>query len=75
MGATDWLACDLNLVEGDADLLRRHLTWLVEDLRGRAPLPDGQATDLAAMADQVAECLARLAHLDALLRSVRRAVA
>lgn len=75
MGATDWLATDLDLAAADADQLRRHLGWLVEDLRARAPLLAGQAPDLAALADQITDCLDRLAHLDALLGRVRRAVA
>jgi hypothetical protein len=70
-----WLTTDLNLAEADAEQMRRHLGWLMEDLRSRGDELDGPADDLAALAEQVGECLERLAHLEALLRRVRRAVA
>jgi hypothetical protein len=75
MGAKDWLTTDLNLVEADADQLGRHLGWLVEDLRAHGGEARASADDLAALADQVGECLGQLAHFQDLLRRVRRAAA
>jgi hypothetical protein len=66
-----WLLTDVNLLQTDAEQLRLHLTWLVEDLRAHGAILNGQATITDALATHAADCLARLVQLEALIAQVR----
>ena len=70
----DWMTTDVGLLESDVKQIRQHLGWLIDDLRiHRAGLGD-EAASLEEIAADVADCLARLGHLDSVLRRVRETV-
>jgi hypothetical protein len=68
-----WLGADLNMLEADADQLRRHLGWLLEDLHVYSASLDGRVATIEVLVDQLAGCLDRCEQFAALLRQVRQA--
>ena len=66
-----WLLTDVNLLQTDAEQLRLHLTWLVEDLRAHGTSLNRQAASADALATHAADCLTRLVQLEALIAQVR----
>jgi hypothetical protein len=69
-----WLGTDLNLLETDTEQLRRHLGWLLEDLRAHQASLNGRVEAMNALVVEVGECLERLGRFDTLIDAVRQAV-
>jgi DNA invertase Pin-like site-specific DNA recombinase len=61
------------MLETDAEQLRRHIGWLLEDLRIHSTSLNGQAATIDVLADELAGYLAHCERFDALLRQVREA--
>ncbi len=69
-----WLTSDVHMAETDAQQLRLHLGWLLEDLHARSQQPNVRPEAVAALASQLDDHLALLGHLETLLAAVRQAV-
>jgi hypothetical protein len=69
-----WLTSDVHMAETDAQQLRLHLGWLLEDLRARSQQPNERAEAVATLMAQLDDHLARLGHLETLLVAVQQSV-
>ena len=68
-----WIGTDLNLLKSDAEQFRRHMDWLLEDLRTHRASLDGQAEALDVLMGELDGCMERLGRFEVLLTDVRQA--